>query len=378
MFQTLMKQTATRKTGGRFAVHLLAFTLLTASPLSAHAASPEDDGAMTAALFSAYVIPSIDRLNGQLAALSDKTTALCDASSETTKTEFRNAFTDAVKAFAHVSFLRFGAMTHNNRLERLAFLPDARGVVRRQVTKIRAAQEPSVLDPNALRKKSVALQGLTALEQIAFSADGELTLGDKSGQHDFLCGYARALTQRLVETSAEALKSERAKDGQTALLLAPGADNPLVRTPREATEYVFNMLVTGVSTLRDQVLERALEEGTPSARATRIPFARSHNGLTFVSASLDGLQSAFGAGQFAAYVPENYAWIGPSIDFEFSNAAKALKKAPFPAAKALAEPQGRKTLEYVEIVLKGLRETIAGELAGALELKGGFNSLDGD
>lgn len=380
-----------RRTAGNRRAALLALPILIAGLAGqalAQDAAPADKGidysVFVPRLIERFAVPAAEDLGTRLVTLETAINAACAAdldaaAAKRARADFAAAFRAAVVAHGHLSTLRIGALADENRAERLAFIPDSRGVVRRQVTRLVAAGDPSALQASSLRDKSVALQGLTALEWIAYDKDGAVTLGSagKPERRDYVCGYARALGERLIETAGEVSKSYRDPDGQTALLLTPGPDNSLAKTDKEASGFVFNALLTALELSRDQVVAPLLAEGPAAARAARVPFARSHTAFDHLAATLDGFAGAINAAGFAD-ADSDAQWIGNTVSFEARNAGQALGAiSPDPLA-ALEDEKDLGKLAYVRTVLDGLRPMIAGELAGYLDFKGGFNALDGD
>ena len=326
------------------------------------------------ALVEGYALPAAEALGARLDALGTAVDAVC-AGGE--RDGFADAFRAAVGAQAHLAVLRAGALADDNRLERLAFIPDGRGVVRRQVTRLIAAREDSALDALSLRGKSVALQGLTALEWAAFDGEGGVLLGDAGEEGAYRCAYARALAARMTATVAEVSQAFAEPSGQTALLLSAGPGNTLAVTHKEAAGLVFNALMTSLELVRDQMLAPLLGDGLASVRAARVPFSRSRSSIAYLSGAVDGLNDAIQAAGFADAV-HDAAWIGNTLAFETRNAGRALDAVPADLEAALADDGAAGRIAYVHTVLTGLRATLGGELAGHLDFRGGFNALDGD
>lgn len=355
----------------------LALCLAMAVPFAgAHAqdtAGP-DYGRFVPALVEGYAIPAAEALGARLDTLG---TAIDTACKGGAAEGFSDAFRAAVGAQAHLAVLRAGALADDNRLERLAFIPDGRGVVRRQVTRLIAAREESALDAASLRDKSVALQGLTALEWAAFDGEGRVLLGETDEEGAYRCAYARALAARMTATASEVAKAFAAPSGQTALLLSAGPGNALAVSDKEAAGYVFNALMTSLELVRDQMLAPLLGDGLASVRAARVPFSRSRSSIAYLSGAVRGLDDAIEAAGFAAAV-DDAAWIGNTLAFETKNAGRALDAVPVDLEAALADDEALGRLAYVHTILTGLRATLGGELAGHLDFRGGFNALDGD
>ena len=378
-----------------FALAFAALLLLAPLPLAAEEgetapgsvnAAPVDYARFVPALVENFAVPAARQLTERLVTLEKAIADACapGAGADAAET-FDEAFTAAVAAHGRLSALRAGALADDTRAERLAFVPDSRGVVRRQVSRLLAARDQTATDPETLRQKSVALQGLTALEWIAYDKTGEVVLGragtgagngaDEAAR--YACAYAAALGARLEETAREVSEAFAAPDGQTALLLSPGPDNALVRTDKEAASFVFNALLTSLELARDQIVGPLLDDGPVTLRAARIPFSRSHAGFVHLAALIDGFADAIVAAGYPQARSDG-AWIGNTLAFEAGNAHGALEDVSRDPAIALEGEKDLGRLTYVRTVLDGLRPMIAGELAGHLDFKGGFNALDGD
>jgi predicted lipoprotein len=324
-----------------------------------------------------YIRPATKQLVSALTDLEKRTGDLCTSSTTESTTAFNEAFSKSVAAIAGIDFLRYGPMAQDNLAQRLAFLPDSRGVVRRQITKVVAKQDPTVRDPASLSVKSVALQGLTALERISYASDGTLTLG--SGKDAvYLCDYAESISINLVGAGLE-LEAEWADpDGFSKVLLEPTKDVGVVHTHKEAAEMVFNAITTGLIVDKDQYLLVVLGKTEKKANPKKAPFARSGNAVTYLSASLAGLQGALNAGGYAKVLEDEQDWVESSLNFEFSNAQRVLTNLPKPLQDTGKEPEVREQLRYLITIINGIKVVMAEDLAGYVGLAGGFNALDGD
>ncbi len=355
----------------------LALATMATTLTPSFAAETPDYAQFTRSSIEQYIRPASKQLVSALSQLEKRTGAVCTNHNAETTAAFDEAFSASVAALAGVDFLRFGPMAEDNLAQRLAFLPDSRGVVRRQVTKAVAAQDSTVQDPASLSVKSVALQGLTALERIAYDSDGALTLG--SGKDAaFLCDYAESITINLEGAGLELEAEWDDADGFSQALLEPSKDGGVVHTPKEATEMVFNAIATGLIVDKDQYLLVMLGKSEKKANPKKAPFARSGNAVTYLSASLAGLQDAVNAGGYAKVLEGEQDWVDNSLNFEFSNAQRVLSKLPTPLQITGKQPEVREQLKYLVTVISGIKVVMAENLAGYLSLSGGFNALDGD
>lgn len=325
-----------------------------------------------------YIRPAMGRFATDAARLPDAVQGACAAGDDSAREEFRAVYGATLASFARISFLRFGPLAEGNRLERLAFMPDARGVAQRQVRKILADRDPTAATAEQLAGKSVAVQGLTALQLVAFDDAGAVLLGGQGEDAAFACAYSLAIATNVATIASELTRDWADPAGFSGELLAPGPERPRLKSDKEAAELIFNALVTGFVIVRDQDLLPALGSGPDAAKPGRLPFARSGFTLAYLSAEIGGLAEALKADGYERGLDSEGTWIPASLEFEFGNGLKALARMREPMRVTLAEPETHAGLSYVALVLKGLRDTVALNLAGSLNLSGGFNALDGD
>ena len=94
--------------------------------------------------------------------------ALCAAPSQQALDAARQSFGETVDAWSAIEIIRFGPVTEENRLERMLFWPDRKGTGLKQVQAALAAKDATATDAGSLASKSVAMQGLGALEFVLF------------------------------------------------------------------------------------------------------------------------------------------------------------------------------------------------------------------
>lgn len=68
----------------------------------------------------------------------------------------------------------------------------------------------------------------------------------------------------------------------------------------------------------------------------------------------------------------------PQIEAAFAQARSTLEKLQMPLADAVSDPDQRALVEQLQAELSALKQLLARDLAAALGLSLGFNSLDGD
>ncbi|MDN3721094.1 hypothetical protein QW131_22575 [Roseibium salinum] len=100
--------------------------------------------------------------------------------------------------------------------------------------------------------------------------------------------------------------------------------------------------------------------------------------MLYLSSELGGIRDALLGFDLERRTPEDFRWIAGTLRFEFDNAQTYLDRLEPPLRQTFDEEGGYDQAAVLAITVKSIRDTVALELAGALGLAGGFNSLDGD
>lgn len=350
-------------------VPAFAFLLLLSSA-SAHA-----ENATIVHAIDGFVRPAYAGFRQSTEALATDVDALCASPGDIALETVREAFTAAVRSWSHVENIRFGPVTEENRLERILFWPDRKGIGLKQVQAAIAGEDATAADPQTLPGKSVAMQGLGALEFV-LSGSGSDSLTSAAGA--YRCRYGLAIATNL-DTMATAIAAAWDRpDGVAQQWANPGAANPLYRTDAEAMTELFNVFVHGLEMVRDVRINGFLGKTPDGDKPKSAIFWRSGATLASINGDLAGLSALFNASKLSAELEEGDYWIAQSIRFEFSNADFALQAADGPIDQVLGDGAKRKKLDYARIVTSSLSELFGVKLAAALDLSAGFSSLDGD
>ncbi len=235
-----------------------------------------------------HIRPGYKRLAEATTALDEKLKTFCADQQEASLAAAKQAYADAVTAWGRIEHLRFGPIMEEHRYERIVFWPDPKGIGARQVSRAMSKNDPTLISPEALAQKSVALQGLTALEQVLYGGGG--LLGQKSG---FRCQYAMAIGANLAAIAAWVDAAWTSPDGYGRLMLTPGgADNPVYLQPSEVTQELVMAYATGLLSVRN------LKIGAPlglvqSSKVSGAAFAASGLDRALIAANLEGLRELF-------------------------------------------------------------------------------------
>lgn len=343
---------------------------------SAIAAATPPAGPIVEAAVSGFVRPAYAAFHGSTTKLAAEMNALCAAPSGEALDAARAGFAGAVDAWSRAEIIRFGPVVEENRLERILFWPDRKGTGLKQVQAALAARDESATDPARLAGKSVAMQGLGALEFVLLGT-GSDTLSSAGDPHR--CAYGKAIAANLDGMAAALETAWAAPDGIASTWASPGPSNALYHDDGEALGELLDVFVNGLELVRDVRLNGFLGKTAEEDRPRLALFWRSGATAASLAANLEALKALFDASGLDTRLSPNSSWIAQSIDFEFDNAIAAAKAASGKAPDAtLATPDLRGKLDYLRVVTSSLSELFGKRLAGEFGITSGFSSLDGD
>lgn len=352
---------------------LAAAFALAAVPAFAASAVPTKD--LISAAITDFIRPGFAALATETGALKTDVAALCATPDDAALATSRDQFKAVVKSYSRVEFVHIGPLGVGDRLERMLFWPDRKGIALRQVQQALAANDETAAKPETLAVKSIAMQGLGALEYLLFGTDSE-QLATSDGAHR--CSYAQSIATLLADLTATMSAEWNDPAGVTEALLNPKANAADYRTETEVLEKLAATLVHGTETIRDQRVLPILGASTGEPKPKSALFWRSDMTAPSLASNFQGLSDFFAAAGFPAAMGPDNAWVVTGTDFEFANARRAAGLITSPMEEAVADPKQLKALEYLVIVTKSLDTLVGENLAAALGLSVGFSALDGD
>ena len=307
--------------------------------------------------------------------LTSAMTTLCAAPSDKTLQDARAAFADTVKNWGRIEIVRIGPVIEGNRFERVLFYPDRKSTGMKQVQAILAKPDENAVRPGAIAGKSVAMQGLGALEYVLSGTGNEDLLAKTDG---FRCRYGAAVAGNVEQVAAELVDAWEKPDGVQAAWKNPGPDNPVFRDNREAITALLGILVHGAETVRDQRLEAFYKgEGKPVLPKQAI-FWRSGNTFVSVAANLDGLRALLDTSDMASLIDEDQRSVVDSIDFVLNQLARKAETINPDIEAALGDNADRAKLDYMLLNGKDLILRLSDNYGAAIGLGAGFSFSDGD
>ncbi|RFC69681.1 peptidase M75, Imelysin [Mesorhizobium denitrificans] len=308
--------------------------------------------------------------------LNPALSTLCQSPSEQSLEGARAAFRQALIAWGEVEIIRIGPVTEENRQDRILHWPDRKGIGLKQVQAALSSEDPTAADAARLAQKSVAMQGLGALEYLVSGtgADDKAAWGDT-----YRCRYAQAVAGNLSTMAASISKAWDAPNGFAATWENPSPDNTLYRDDAESLTDLLDVFVQGTEMVRDVQLNGFFGASASDDKVKQAIYWRSNGTIDALNANFDGLSKLFEASHIADLATGDESYLGKSIDFQFANAHDSLSSLKGkPVEAILADEKMRQKLSFFRVLTSSLSEMFGTRLSGALKLTAGFSSLDGD
>lgn len=326
------------------------------------------------------VIPAYTRLVETAAGTESAVAHLCAGPDDERLEEARARYAELAGAWSSVEMFRIGPARAENRYERLFFWPDRKGLGLRQVQAIIADEDTSAAEVTSLRGKSVAVQGLPALEFVLFGTGSE-TLADTASAESFRCRYGSAIAGAIHRTAAEINEGWTAEGGYADVMGKPGMDNPVYRTHGEAVQDLLRAAREQLQLVRDVKIARSLRKSPAAAIPRQAPFWRSDMTLSNMRGNLAAVETLINDSGIAGILPAESAWLGPSLLLAIRAADTALEDAANAGLTwedAVRDPALFEKLTYALIPLADAIALLETRFPAAFGLTTGFNTLDGD
>lgn len=324
---------------------------------------------------SDFIRPGFAAFRAAALRLESEMDALCATPSEPALAAARQGFADAVLGFSRVEAIRFAPLAAENRLDRLLFWPDRRGIALRQVQGVLADRDETATSLATLVGKSVALQGFNALEFVLHGTGADELITEAG---DFRCRFGAAIAANIAGIAGAVAAEWDDPAGISGRMLGPQAANADYRTDKEVLEELTGTLAHGLEALRDTRLLPVLGRDGAEPKPRSALLWRSGLTVPALQAGFDGLADLYRLSGIGARLGADVAWVDEGIRFEFANLERGLDAVTLPIEAALAEPRQLRALGYVMTVTSSLQTQIGDNLSAALGLSVGFSSLDGD
>ncbi len=346
---------------------------LALTALSAPAPAAPADVGPGAAVAAKYAGPVLSAFADQAEGLQTKIETLCDKPDQAALETAQQAFRVTAEAWGRASVLRFGPLAAQNRFEHIFFWPDPGGFIAKQLRKALAEKDPQAATSAGIRRESVAVQGLPALDALLFGNDAELV---RPG--DYRCRFAAAAAGNVAALAAEVRAGWGADTDFTSAFTAPATGKSLYLTPEEVATEVAKAMSTVLQFAAGAEVAPALGDDLSHANGKRAPLWHGDATLRLLSGQIGGVRDLYEVAGFPAALPADQRHIDEALEADFRNALGSLADIRNPAETAFTDIDDNQELRYLLAVLNDMNDIVSEHLTAALGLRMGFNALDGD
>lgn len=284
----------------------------------------------------------------------------------------QDAYRNTALAFARIEWMRRGPMAQAHRFERLFYWPDRGGRGRQQLARFLDSEDLATIDAAGLADKSVALQGLPALEYLLYGD----ALPSVTAANANSCKLAMLIAQGIASTTSN-LSDDWAAAKTLRQALADPDEEPPARD--RALSIVVQSAAQALETAAEQKIAPAAGDSPARARASLAPLALSGNTVASMLATSNALRDLF-AGPFQAALPETSRYAGEALLREVEQIRSNLQILDDAGSwsAVLADDQHHRRLLYLRQPMLAVQQQLEQSLSQALGLVQGFNSADGD
>jgi predicted lipoprotein len=372
-----------RRIALEFAGTVVALAIVVAAPGGAGAKTAEfDHAALAKRVLERHIRPGYAWFAKASLALDGALARHCREMSSRTRKAVDDNFDVVVTAWGRIEHITFGPVSEHQRLERIMFWPDRRGIGARQLANALRARDPAILERERLAGKSVAIQGLPALDTILFGTGGGGT--EPAEAQNYRCAFAEAVAANLAHI-ATAIETEWSDPrGYAENWLAPAPGNPDYLKPSETTLALAKALDRGIERIRDQRIAGPLGLN-PQRRRFGAVLAKSGRTLRLVAAGIEGLRDLYREGGMEAAIiasagsetASSFPQLARLVSTELGTALEGASPL-IGARRPFDDPRYTRRLIALGYPLKNARSTAGTLLGEAAGIPTGFNASDGD
>lgn len=352
--------------------------LMVAEP--AHRTGESQHHKMTERSIDQHILPRLESFAGKASELSAAVHRWCEDGRPGTPDRVHQAFEDAVVSWAGAEIIRFGPARKQDRLVRIAFWPDRRGVVRRQTRRALAAGDPKLLSTEEIAEQSVALQGLPTLELLLYPAATQ----ESEETARYRCRLAEAIAGNVAKLADGLHADWMGPDGWRAMMLSAGPENAVYKSDAEAAAEIVKSLLAALQIIRQNEILPWQETVEAGKRWAGLPFEHSGLSKRYLRAGVESARSLHRALQLDAFAESlgksdpDKAWMQSWLQNAYRYFERELAGFDLPAIMQAAGKTDASHIRRAKFYVNGLVQIIGREIAPAAKLFLGFNELDGD
>ncbi|MBB3655929.1 hypothetical protein FHX15_001142 [Rhizobium sp. BK650] len=318
--------------------------------------------------------PGYRNMQQSSARLTTAMNDLCAAGTQQTLDRAKSAFDDTIRYWSTIEIVQTGPVIQDNLFEHILFYPDRKGVGLKQVQALIAKADPKDATVDAIAGKSVALQGLTALEYVLYGNGSEDLIKQKGG---FRCLYGQAVAGNIQREAGEVVAAWEKPDGVQVSWKHPGPQSNDFMDNKEAVTALLGILVHGAENVRDQRLEQFYKGKDTPARPHMAIYWRSKNTWKSIAANLEGIRILWQKAGMADLLPPEKKQVAEAIDTKLKTIIDGVSKLN-PDIEVATSDSEKAKLDMLLTESRDLITTISDQYGTAIGLSAGFSFSDGD
>ena len=326
------------------------------------------------AIMDEFAIPRFEQLLDTSKQLLVQTDNFCQKGGKEEFEKTRGEFHKMMDAWQGIQILRTGPGELLMRNFRIEMWPDRSNTGAKQIRKLLANKNPDALKPEVFSKSSTAVQGLSAIERIMFAKGIQASEFQTEGKANYRCQLLQAITINLNTISTDLLKDWQTTYKET--IMEQGDKNEVFASHKEVASVFLKEVTTQLQAVYNQKFERPLDSAIKREKRFRPKRAeswRSGRSLRNITINLESAENLFEIG-FSAHIKDEA--LKKKLRSEFKKAITTGKTFTMPLLEAHKEmPEA--LVKWMKEV-KQLKLTLTVDVAKALGISLGFNSLDGD
>ncbi|MBB4952972.1 putative lipoprotein [Agrobacterium vitis] len=322
-----------------------------------------------------FIRPGYRQFNDKAGQLHRDVAALCAAPSETHFIAAKSAFTEAVKAWGRIEIVRVGPVIEDNRFEHVLFYPDRKGLALKQIQGAIASNDDSFAHADSLRQKSVAMQGLGALEYVLYGTGADSLAKDSNS---FRCRYGAAIAGNVENLAAELSRLWEQPGGIQDAWKKPGPDNEVFRDGPEAVTGLLGILVHGTETVRDERIETFFRPSSNKTAPKQAIFWRSGLTFTSISANVGGVRDLLTEANVASLLPADKRGIVDKITTLANQLITTASTITPDMELAVSRDEDKAKLQSLLADSRTMITDLSDGVGRSVGLTAGFSFADGD
>ncbi len=342
--------------------------------------------------YTKHILPRYKVLFLNSQKLNSSMTQFCTDQSASKFDLVKNSFADTVLSFAAIENIHFGPIVKNYRLEKLAYWPDHKGRGLRAVRRLLKAEDRQALSPQKFSEKSIAVQGLTALEFVLFGngignerGNGEkqdfkdLFTADKQGR--FRCDYGVRLTANIQQLSGEVYSGWKEQTATIKELLNPSATNEHYRNRKEVILEFYQSVTVEMKKIHDLKIHPLFGRKGKTVKPKRAAFWRSGLSLQVLETNIEDMDHFVRKSGFKLLLDKSPVDLQFHVRKMFQKiyaSFDGFEKQSFRIFNVLADENAKNQLRDIAKTVSHLNVGFARYFALAADLPLGFNASDGD